>query len=62
MTIFTVGDNYIPIAPFIQLRTLYGIGTLVDGRSQPHSRSAPQFNLQAVHTPLEQGGIARRYR
>jgi uncharacterized protein (DUF488 family) len=61
MTIFTVGHSHIPIARFIELLKLHHIDTLVDARSQPHSRFAPQFNRKALQMSLEQAGLAYRY-
>jgi uncharacterized protein (DUF488 family) len=61
MTLYTIGHSHIPIERFSELLTLHGIDTLTDVRSQPHSRFAPQFNRQALHTALAQVGIAYRY-
>jgi uncharacterized protein (DUF488 family) len=61
MTIFTVGHSHIPIARFIELLKLHHIDTLLDARSQPHSRFAPQFNRKTLQTSLEQAGFAYRY-
>jgi hypothetical protein len=46
---------------FIQLLRLHHIDTLIDARSQPHSRFVPQFNRKALQTSLEQVSLAYRY-
>jgi uncharacterized protein (DUF488 family) len=61
MRLLTVGHSHIPIARFIQLLGLHHIDTLIDARSQPQSRFAPQFNHKALQTSLEQAGLAYRY-
>ena len=61
MTIYTIGHSHIPIERFAELLMLHRIATLIDARSQPHSRFAPQFNRQALQASLEQAGIAYRY-
>jgi uncharacterized protein (DUF488 family) len=61
MTIFTVGHSHIPLARFIELVRLHDVDTLIDARSQPHSRFAPQFNRRALQMSLEQAGLAYRY-
>jgi uncharacterized protein (DUF488 family) len=61
MMIFTVGHSHIPIAHFIELLELHHVDTLIDARSQPHSRFAPQFNRKILQTSLEQAGIVYRY-
>ena len=59
--IYTVGHSHIPIARFIELLKLHHIDTLIDARSQPRSRFAPQFNRQALQTSLEEAGLVYRY-
>jgi uncharacterized protein (DUF488 family) len=61
MRLLTIGHSHIPIARFIELLRLHHIDTLIDARSQPHSRFAPQFNQKALHTSLEQAGLAYHY-
>jgi uncharacterized protein (DUF488 family) len=61
MTIFTVGHSHIPIARFIELLRRHHIDTVIDARSRPQSRFAPQFNRKALQTSLEQAGLAYRY-
>jgi uncharacterized protein (DUF488 family) len=61
MTIFTVGHSHIPVARFIELLRLHCVDTLIDARSRPHSRFAPQFNRRALRTSLEQAGLVYHY-
>jgi uncharacterized protein (DUF488 family) len=55
MTIFTIGHSHIPITHFIVLLKRHHIDMIVDVRSQPQSRFAPQSNRKALHTSLDQG-------
>jgi uncharacterized protein (DUF488 family) len=61
MTIFTIGHSHIPIARVIELLKRHHIDMLVDARSQPQSRFAPQFKRKALRASLEQMGLAYRY-
>jgi uncharacterized protein (DUF488 family) len=58
MTIYTIGHSNIAIARFIDLLRSYTIQVLVDTRSQPYSRYAPQFNRESLKTAMEHAGIA----
>jgi uncharacterized protein (DUF488 family) len=57
MTIYTIGHSHTAIEWFIELLQLYPIQVLVDTRSQPYSRYAPQFNRESLKTSLQQVGI-----
>jgi uncharacterized protein (DUF488 family) len=57
MTIYTIGHSHTAIEWFIELLQLYPIQVLVDTRSQPYSRYAPQFNRESLKTSLQQAGI-----
>jgi uncharacterized protein (DUF488 family) len=61
MTIFTIGHSHISITRFIELLKRHHIDMIVDVRSQPQSRFAPQYNRKALHTSLAQGGLTYRY-
>jgi uncharacterized protein (DUF488 family) len=61
MTIYTIGHSNIAIERFIDLLRLHLVQVLVDTRSQPYSRYAPQFNRESLKTSLEQAGIAYLY-
>jgi uncharacterized protein (DUF488 family) len=58
MSIYTIGHSNIAIARFLVLLRSYSIQVLVDARSQPYSRYAPQFNRESLKTSMEQAGIA----
>ena len=59
--IYSVGHSNHEIAAFTALIHRYGIALLVDVRSQPYSRYAPQFNRESLARTLEAQGIAYRY-
>jgi uncharacterized protein (DUF488 family) len=61
MRIYTIGHGRVPIARFTELLMLHRIATLIDARSQPYSRFAPQFNRRALQASLDQAGMAYRY-
>jgi uncharacterized protein (DUF488 family) len=61
MTIYTVGHSNIAIARFVDLLRIHMIQVLVDTRSQPYSRYAPQFNRASLKTSLAYAGIAYLY-
>ena len=60
-TVYSIGHSNHEIAAFIALLRQYGIALLVDVRSQPYSRYAPQFNRENLARALEAQGIAYRY-
>ena len=57
MTIYTIGHSNIASERFVDLLRLHLIQLLVDTRSQPYSRYAPQFNREALQTSIELVGI-----
>ena len=57
MTIYTIGHGTIEIERYIDLLRRYSIQVLVDARSQPYSRYAPQFNRETLNTSLSQANI-----
>jgi uncharacterized protein (DUF488 family) len=61
MTIYTIGHSHTAIERFIDLLQLHTIQVLVDTRSQPYSRYAPQFNRESLKTFLQRAGIAYLY-
>lgn len=61
MTIYTIGHSHTAVERFVDLLQLHSIQVLVDTRSQPYSRYAPQFNRESLKTSLQQIGIAYRY-
>jgi uncharacterized protein (DUF488 family) len=61
MTIYTIGHSRAPIERFLELLALPSVDLLVDVRSQPHSRFAPQFNRQALARSLACAGVTYHY-
>ena len=57
MTIYTIGHSNVALARFVDLLRSYAIQVLVDTRSQPYSRYAPQFNRKSLKTSMEHAGI-----
>lgn len=59
--IYTIGHSHAPIQQFVHLLTQCRIDVLVDTRSQPYSRYAPQFNRESLKASLEQAHIKYLY-
>lgn len=59
LTAFTIGHSNHPIAIFINLLKLHNIDVLVDTRSYPFSKYAPQFNQDNLQRDLKEAG--RKY-
>jgi uncharacterized protein (DUF488 family) len=59
--VYTIGHSHAAIETFIDLLRLPLIEVLVDTRSQPYSRYAPQFNRESLKTSLLRAGIAYLY-
>lgn len=57
MTLFTIGHGALPIAEFIGLLREHGIRHVVDVRSEPYSRFAPQYNRADLASSLADHGI-----
>jgi uncharacterized protein (DUF488 family) len=55
--VFTVGHSTRPVGELIALLEENGVERLVDVRSVPRSRTNPQFNTDALPTPLAAAGI-----
>lgn len=60
MTIFTIGHSTRPIDEFVRLLLHVHVDLLVDVRSIPRSRAAPQFNLDALPDFLAADSIGYR--
>lgn len=56
-TVWTVGHSNIGIDALVALLRSAGIESVVDVRSQPYSRFAPQFNREALQAALANHGI-----
>lgn len=57
-TIFTLGHSRHPFDRFVELLRQQDVVTLVDVRTRPYSRWAPQFQKRALARSLERAGIA----
>jgi uncharacterized protein (DUF488 family) len=57
-TIHTIGHSNHPLERLIALLRQYGVATLVDVRSRPYSRWAPQFKRNSLAGSLATEGIA----
>jgi uncharacterized protein (DUF488 family) len=54
ITIYTIGHSNVPVEDLIQRLRRYEIQTLIDVRSAPYSKYAPQFNREALKQILEE--------
>ncbi len=57
LRIFSVGHSNHPLEKFLSLLHEYKIDLLVDTRSIPYSRFAPQFTSERIQSSLEKAGI-----
>lgn len=55
--VFTIGHSTHTAEQFLGLLNTYGIDALIDVRSTPYSRIAPQFNKEALADTLQEHGI-----
>lgn len=53
---YTIGHSTRPIARFMQLLERNGVNCVVDVRSQPYSRFAPQYNRETLRNALKEIG------
>lgn len=61
LVIHTVGHSDHTIEAFVDLLRRHGIALVVDVRSQPYSRWAPQFNRETLARDLQDAGIVYRF-
>ncbi len=61
LTLYTIGHSNHTTEEFLALLRTYHITVLVDVRSAPYSKFAPQFNKSELQAFLEQHGIQYRY-
>ena len=59
--VFTIGHSNHDILDFLKMLKRYGVRVLVDIRSDPYSRYAPQFNKSDFQRHVEAAGIDYRY-
>ena len=57
----TLGHSNHPIAEFVRILRRHAVRVVVDVRSEPHSRYAPQFNKKRLEQSLNEAGIDYRY-
>lgn len=57
LRVYTIGHSNHPIDVFLGLLARHGIEVLVDTRSSPFSRYAPQFNRDALKASAEGAGV-----
>ncbi|MEA3254767.1 MAG: DUF488 domain-containing protein [Candidatus Altiarchaeota archaeon] len=55
--VYTIGHSNQGFEEFLELLNKNGIKAVVDVRSNPSSRYAPQFNRDEIHKRLEEAGI-----
>ena len=60
LTVFTIGHSTRTLDEFVAALTAHGVRTVVDVRSLPGSRHAPQFNADALESGLAAHGIGYR--
>lgn len=58
---FTIGHSSLPIERFIEALAAQAVTTLIDVRSTPYSRFAPQFNRETLQASLAASGIDYRF-
>jgi len=61
LLIHTIGHSDHSTAAFVDLLRQHGITAVVDVRSQPYSRWAPQFNRETLAHDMDGFGIAYRF-
>jgi uncharacterized protein (DUF488 family) len=61
LLIHTIGHSDHTAKAFVDLLCQHDITLVVDVRSQPYSRWAPQFNREMLEQSLGEGGIAYRF-
>ena len=59
--VFTVGHSNHPPEVFVSLLVRHGVDEIIDVRSAPYSRYAPQFNYEGIQRMLDDIGIDYTY-
>lgn len=57
LCIFSIGHSNHPLEKFLSLLHKYKINLLVDTRSMPYSKFAPQYTAERIQSALETAGI-----
>jgi uncharacterized protein (DUF488 family) len=61
LTVYTIGHSDHPLDEFIEILNRHEVTALVDVRSQPYSRWAPQFNREDLACSVEDAGIRYQF-
>ena len=61
LSIYTIGHSDHATVDFVALLRQHRISLVVDVRSQPYSRWAPQFNRETLEQDLTEAGIGYRF-
>lgn len=61
VVVYTIGHGRHPLEEFLALLARHGVQVLVDVRSQPYSRWAPQFNRESLSRAMEQAGLTYHF-
>ncbi len=61
MVIYTIGHSTRPIASFLRLLRMHGIGRVIDVRTVPRSRHNPQYDRVALSAALHHAGFHYRH-
>lgn len=57
-SLYTIGHSIYEIGDFIKLLRQNSINTIVDVRSAPYSKFAPQYNMESLKQKLKQNAIS----
>lgn len=60
-TLYTIGHSNQPVEHLIDLLRQHGIAVLIDVRSAPYSRFAPQFNRETLKASIDDAGLRYVY-
>ncbi len=60
-TIHTIGHSDHELPAFLDLLRRHSISLVIDVRSQPYSRWAPQFNRETLARALQEAGLSYRF-
>jgi uncharacterized protein (DUF488 family) len=61
LSVYTIGHSDHTVAAFVDLLRQHEIALVVDVRSQPYSRWAPQFSRETLARDLQEAGIGYRF-
>ncbi len=61
LRIYTICHSNHPLESFLGLLEAHGIEVLVDTRSSPYSRYAPQYNRESLKASVEEEGVRYLY-